>query len=388
MTPAVIQGMYGADRPNLASTHFIDCIAHFFPSHVQDEGKFCPACAAESGYVSVFFSLAFVRWCPWHRVKLSPLCERCAAATSFRPDPFPGPEGYQCSQCGYCVPGIAVINASLRSGLCARRSASSTNFFHYVDRLQRLGILDTLGFHSDYIYCPETEAAYEAFSIDEEIKTFRIQIDMRDGGAVPLTMLKITASYRRFVAFWTNRLLKRHERCLAHARASRDEPAEYSCLFASTLVLFRQKFETLLLPVSDLRLSDSALEQLGGLCFTARALRNYFRAMFYRLFSRLWYRSRRSQHFRIALDFHYFYAPFQGRILSLDVFKGRDIRGRQHNVIVDLPTGLTVLRAILNHERPEALVRIGNNGRSISIETDAVNRYFFGVERPYSDFLF
>lgn len=384
---ATIQGLYAPGRPYLANTHFIGSVAQFFAPRVMDKLQYCPLCAADSGYLSLFFHLRCVRWCPWHRIELKSLCAQCADAAAFCPDRNSQP----CATCGYAVPSLKVILDSLRSGLCAQRAAHSLRLFSTLARLQRLGILDTMRLGEGPIDPPvliQPHSFYEAFEEDSTLRRYRVALDMR-GGEDSLTQPRqVDVVYRRFVSFWRSRLLRRHRHCLHNANSSLGIRERGSCVFALTLMLFRQKFETL--PISNTRIcmSDRALECLSELGFTRSSLRNYFKVMFYRLLSRLWYRCAHSNGFSVRVDSRFFFTPFLGRTPSLSDYLGETIRGRVHEIIIDLPAGLPVLRKLMSHGRTDALLRISHAAGTVSVHTDAQPKFLFGFEILASAFVF
>lgn len=376
VTPASLQLMYGADRPFLAATHFLDLVDAFLPAGVRGQPKFCPGCAADSGYVSVFFQLKCVRWCPWHRQALLPLCARCVSAVDFKPDHGLLDEAYLCPDCGYRVPSIKVIMASLRSGLCAARVASSTQFLRSLARWQRLGVLDELdvdGPENDRL--PESDGCYEAFVDDPSMGLYRCTIDLREPAIPPLPPGRYTTVYRQLIHFMQERLLGPHRTCLLNAQASAKNEERPCCLFAATLQLFRTKFEAAPSLRQEPQLRDEAIEALSALGFTDVSLRRYFRVTYYQLLSRMWYRVRYTRSFGVLFRPDYYYAVFQPPLPSLDIYLGRSIRGQVHSIKLDLPKGLAAFRRVLQHDDAAATFYLCRD----QVRTLNVNHRFFGA---------
>ncbi len=84
----------------------------------------------------------------------------------------------------------------------------------------------------------------------------------------------------------------------------------------------------------------------------------------------------------------FFFTPFLGRTPSLSDYLGESIRGRVHEIIIDLPAGLPVLRKLMNHGRTDALLRISHVAGTVSVHTDAQPKFLFGFEILASAFVF
>ncbi|WP_448090316.1 hypothetical protein [Pseudomonas azerbaijanoccidentalis] len=380
-------------------THYISSYAAILPGNSTGAYKYCPACAETTGFVSVFFSLQFVHWCPWHHIKLKHLCAGCQHLPSFKPGPLGSLFGFHCPDCGYCLPRTEVLSKRSAHQDSLGYVKKHEAFIEYARTLKRLGVQLSLCCEKETalscanIYLEDGDdgsnsVAFEWSGLAGWTKTIDLRSCASSGLSSSITcadsLLRLRDVYRQFCAFWQLRMLRRHACCLEAIAASVGQGMCETCLMGLAWRLFRMKFEACQVGDASPRLSESAEACLAPLAMSSIQLSQYFSCVFHTLLTRVYFWLRTTPKICFLVDNkHGFW----------DVFKHKDTDPEWHYLLVrhfigaryscffDLPVSLQGMRELLHHQA-SLVIRITVRGASIDVHTNAPKSLLFGSLRP------
>lgn len=363
----IIRQLYPHAEAGRAQQHLISLQGGYFPKTVSYDYKYCPRCAEEWGHVSVYFSLSFVQYCPWHEQPLHSLCEQCLTLSHFSPTALGTRWGYDCQGCGFKLPTLEeLVRHSLNTDFTQLLDKSQA-FFSYTQRLQRCGALESLFLqysleHHDH---PKHEVAIQVspFVPQSDIAVWQKQVcvqgsDYRKLGRA--AEANIQCVYEQFCRFWQSTMLRHHTTCLAHViQAHQFSIQRQTCAFALAVFMFRLKFEAYVHHHAPGALSPEAMSRIVSLGLDPGQLRQYFSCYLHNILAMLLFWIAHGVHPGIRVEtkagFWDIFATGNGYPAPLRL-SGRDIMGRCYKCLFDLPAQRQTLKQILHHDHPCSVI--------------------------------